>query len=55
MIGIMGFLAADKVPGSVPAIAGISRGYEGSTMNPFELEFGGNPWAMAEFAGAAAQ
>lgn len=55
MIGIMGFLAADKVPGSVPAIEGISRGYSGSTMNPFELEIGGNPWSMAEFAGAAAQ
>ena len=35
MIGIMGFLAAEKVPGSVPAIAGLIKPYAGDVMVPF--------------------
>jgi len=39
MIGIMGFLAADKVPGSVPLLEGVARSYSGDTMAPFSGDF----------------
>jgi len=39
MIGIMGFLAADKVEGSVPALAGIAKSYDGNVMVPFSNDF----------------
>jgi hypothetical protein len=39
MIGILGFLAADKVPGSVPALESIARFYEGEPMAPFSADF----------------
>jgi len=39
MIGIFGFLAADAVPGSVPALAGIARPYDGNVMIPFSGDF----------------
>jgi len=39
MIGIFGFLAADVVPGSVPAIEGFAHPYEGNVMAPFETNF----------------
>lgn len=39
MIGIMGFLAADKVEGSVPALAGIAKAYDGNCMIPFSSDF----------------
>merc|ERR1740121_1270648 len=39
MFGIMGFLAADKVPGSVPALTEIARPYAGNVMIPFEGQF----------------
>merc|ERR1711956_152394 len=41
MIGIFGFLAADKVPGSVPLLEswGAVIPYDGSTMVPFENNF----------------
>ena len=35
MIGIMGFLAAEKVPGSVPFLDGIVAPYSGDVMAPF--------------------
>jgi len=35
MIGIMGFMAAEKVPGSVPALEGILKPYAGDVMIPF--------------------
>lgn len=35
MIGIMGFVAAAKVPGSVPMLAGIIKPYSGEVMQPF--------------------
>merc|ERR1719163_636502 len=35
MIGIMGFLAESKVPGSVPALSGIIKPYDGDVMAPF--------------------
>ena len=34
MIGIMGFLAESKVPGSVPALKGIVQSYDGDYMAP---------------------
>lgn len=38
-IGIMGFLAADKVPGSVPALNGIAIPYDGDVMAPFTAHY----------------
>ena len=34
-IGIMGFLAAEKVPGSVPFLDGLIAPYTGEVMMPF--------------------
>jgi len=39
MLGIFGFLCADKIPGSVPALSGIATPYEGDPMIPFEGQF----------------
>ena len=39
MIGIFGFLAADKVEGSVPALTSIAIPYSGDPMVPFEGQF----------------
>eukprot|EP00548_Thalassiothrix_antarctica_P014974 CAMPEP_0194173754 /NCGR_PEP_ID=MMETSP0154-20130528/8028_1 /TAXON_ID=1049557 /ORGANISM="Thalassiothrix antarctica, Strain L6-D1" /LENGTH=302 /DNA_ID=CAMNT_0038886923 /DNA_START=57 /DNA_END=965 /DNA_ORIENTATION=- len=39
MLGIFGFLAADAVPGSVPALVGVAQPYEGNIMAPFESSF----------------
>eukprot|EP00548_Thalassiothrix_antarctica_P003626 CAMPEP_0194147170 /NCGR_PEP_ID=MMETSP0152-20130528/22562_1 /TAXON_ID=1049557 /ORGANISM="Thalassiothrix antarctica, Strain L6-D1" /LENGTH=253 /DNA_ID=CAMNT_0038847871 /DNA_START=66 /DNA_END=827 /DNA_ORIENTATION=- len=39
MLGIFGFLAADKVPGSVPGLVGIATPYDGNIMIPFEGNF----------------
>jgi hypothetical protein len=36
MLGLFGFLVADKIPGSVPLLAGIAKPYAGEPMNPFE-------------------
>ena len=54
MLGIFGFLTADKIPNAVPTLNafGISRPYDGEVMNPFQVEWG-TPWAM-ETAKAAA-
>lgn len=38
-LGIFGFLAADKVAGSVPALNGIAIPYDGDPMIPFEGQF----------------
>lgn len=35
MVGIMGFLAAEKVPGSVPFLDGLILPYTGEVMMPF--------------------
>ena len=35
MLGIFGFMAADVVPGSVPALTDIARPYDGNIMSPF--------------------
>jgi len=39
MIGIFGFIAADAVPGSVPALNNFAIPYEGSVMAPFSSDF----------------
>lgn len=39
MLGIFGFLCADTVPGSVPALNGIAIPYDGQCMQPFEGQF----------------
>ena len=41
MLGIFGFLSADKVPGAVPALdaLGVSSPYSGDPMIPFEGQF----------------
>jgi len=39
MIGIFGFLAADAVPGSVPALNNIATPYDGDIMAPFAPQF----------------
>jgi len=39
MIGIFGFLAADKIEGSVPLLKSIAIPYEGNPMGPFEAGF----------------
>jgi len=43
-LGIMGFLAAQKVPGSVPALAGIVQPYSGEVMAPFSSNDVGLPY-----------
>ena len=44
MIGIMGFLAEQKVPGSVPAITGFVKPYAGEVMAPFSATDAGLPF-----------
>jgi hypothetical protein len=39
MMGIFGFLCADTIPGSVPALAKIAIPYAGEVMKPFEGQF----------------
>jgi len=41
MLGIFGFLSADKVPGSVPILdsLGVTKPYDGNVMIPFEGNF----------------
>jgi len=46
MLGIFGFLVADKIPGALPTLAGIAKPYDGEVMNPFQREWG-TPWAFS--------
>jgi len=39
MLGIFGFLCADTIPGSVPALTGIAIPYAGEVMQPFQGQF----------------
>lgn len=39
MLGIFGFLSADAIPGSVPALKDIAIPYDGNPMIPFEGQF----------------
>lgn len=39
MLGIFGFLSAQTIPGSVPALAGIVKPYSGEVMAPFTSDF----------------
>ena len=45
MLGIFGFLVADKLPGALPTLNGIAKPYDGEVMNPFQVEWG-TPFAM---------
>merc|ERR1712037_371011 len=47
MLGIFGFLSADKAPGSVPALNDIAIPYDGNVMAPF--------FADGSFFGSAAE
>jgi Chlorophyll A-B binding protein len=38
-LGIFGFLCADAIPGSVPALNDIATAYSGNPMVPFEGQF----------------
>mmetsp|Transcript_17477 Transcript_17477/g.26119 ORF Transcript_17477/g.26119 Transcript_17477/m.26119 type:complete len:250 (+) Transcript_17477:462-1211(+) len=38
-LGIFGFLCADTIPGSVPALSGIAIPYAGEVMQPFQGQF----------------
>lgn len=44
MIGIMGFLAEQSTPGSVPFLAGVVPGYDGQVMAPFTTNVVGMPF-----------
>ena len=37
MLGMMSFVAAAKVPGSVPALEGVVKSYSGDVMGPYSL------------------
>jgi hypothetical protein len=52
MLGLMGFISAAKVPGSVPALAGIIKAYDGDVMGPFSASDSALPSVnyMLEFA-----
>ena len=39
MIGMMGFVAEARVPGSVPALKGLIAPYAGNVMMPFQGDF----------------
>ncbi|KAI2504766.1 chlorophyll A-B binding protein [Fragilaria crotonensis] len=39
MIGIMGFVSAETIPGSVPALVDIVKPYTGEVMAPFSADF----------------
>ena len=43
MLGIMSFVAAAKVPGSIPVLSGILKGYTGEVMAPFAASDGSLP------------
>jgi hypothetical protein len=43
-LGIFGFLCADKIPGSVPALNDIAISYAGNPMIPFEGQFSYHIW-----------
>ncbi|VEU40894.1 unnamed protein product [Pseudo-nitzschia multistriata] len=53
MLGIFGFLVADKIPGALPTIASIAKPYSGEVMNPFQVEWG-SPFVMVSASPAAA-
>jgi hypothetical protein len=45
-IGILGFLAEQKVPGSVPVLSGLVQPYDGEPMAPFVTNYLGEPFGL---------
>ena len=39
MLGIMGFLSEQTIPGSVPILKGVVKPYSGEVMAPFAADF----------------
>lgn len=46
MLGIMGFLSAQVVEGSVPALNGVVPSYDGEVMAPFATNYLGEAWGL---------
>lgn len=46
MLGIMGFLSAQVVEGSVPALNGVVPPYDGEVMAPFSVNYLGEPFGL---------
>jgi len=46
MIGIMGFVAANSVEGSVPLLSGVVQHYDGQVMAPFVTNYLGQAWGL---------
>jgi len=46
MIGILGFLQEETLPGSVPALKGIVGSYDGEVMAPFSDNILGKPFGL---------
>merc|ERR1719224_83919 len=49
-VGVLGFLAEQKVPGSVPALTGLVKPYAGEVMAPFSATDAGLPFVKAMLA-----
>ena len=52
-VGILGFLAEQKVPGSVPALTGLVQPYSGEVMAPFSATDTGLPFVKYMLEGGS--
>ena len=53
MIGIFGFIAESKVPGSVPFLTGLIKPYDGEVMGPFSMADADLPFVTDMLKGSA--